>query len=224
MLTFRKQGEAAASAGKVIVDHLRRLGAVEALREDEYIDGAIRARLRTFNVSTPRKVTVRYHFFTRGFESIQQLPEAEEYLGFVVLWPTDPPVIGRTALRPPPGWHVLQHNVVSHVGRKAYAIPSIPYATKDFGVSACATIATWLATEVAGSMVGIPLTTSYDITRLAGADRDGLGLLPQRFGLNPEQIALALARLGFVRSSTTLNTSPGKRSGRFSAPSSQTSR
>lgn len=200
LLTFRKQGEAAASAGKVIVDHLRRLGAVEALREDEYVDRDYSSAFENFCgrfFRPPRKVTVRYHFFTRGFESIQQLPEAEEYLGFVVLWPTDPPVIGRTALRPPPGWHVLQHNVVSHVGRKAYAIPSIPYATKDFGVSACATIATWLATEVAGSMVGIPLTTSYDITRLAGADRDGLGLLPQRFGLNPEQIALALARLGF---------------------------
>ncbi|MBK7124745.1 MAG: hypothetical protein IPH65_02295 [Dehalococcoidia bacterium] len=86
-----------------------------------------------------------------------------------------------------------------HIGMATYELLVAPYATKDFGVSACATIATWLATEVAARNSGLPLTSSFDITRLAagGGNENGAGVLPQRFGLDPAQISRALLTLGF---------------------------
>lgn len=197
---FRQQGGITATAGSAIVAHLRRAGAVDVLREDGYVDRDYSAAFENFYgrfYRPPAKFTTRYHFFSTPASSFEALPPAADYLGFVVVWPTDPPVIGRTLLVPPDGWNSLGIASVAHIGRVRYEFQAVPYATKDFGVSACATIATWLATEVAGPAFGLPRTSSYEVTRLAGVDGQGHGMLPQRFGLDPGQIAMALARLGF---------------------------
>jgi len=202
---LNRQGGAVATAGEAVVASLRRSGATFVLREDRYID---RDYSRAFDAfyggffRPPPKFTTRYHFFTRPFDpadAASAVPASGEYLGFVVLWETDPLIVGRTVIEPPmPATQMLGRPTRVHIGGHRFELNAAPFCAKDFGVAACATVATYLAAELAGHQYGFPRTSTTEVTQLATANGGDFGRpLPQRFGLTPAEICRALAALGY---------------------------
>lgn len=199
------QGDDKATAGVRIGDLLRGR-CVSVVLETEYIDRdytAAYAALYNRFFRPPERFCSRYHFFGRQVteEEIVSGIAPSEYLGFIVVWPTDPEIIGRSALAPPPDLgpgHLIVTEIRAHLHGTPFPIEAAPYATKDFGVAACATISTWLATELLSAAWGLPRTSTARITAEAVADADDAGRnLPQRFGFTPGGMARALARIGY---------------------------
>ena len=200
------QGGSPAPAGRVIARLLREHRAVSVVRESEYLD---RDYLRAYTsfygtfFRRPSKYVERFHFFAEPITDDQldlRLPQ-DTYLGFCVLWPTDPTVIGRSLLRPPTGpghRSLLVPRTAVHIGGCELFVDAPPYATKDFGVAACASVATWLATELGAGLHNLPRSSSSDITLLAAPASSDMGRpLPQRFGLTTTEIMRALHSLGY---------------------------
>lgn len=201
-----QQGGEVAGAGAAIAAALRGV-AKSVLVENSYVDrdyGDAYTALYGRQFLPPEKKATRYHFFSRRRppdSSVDPAPLEDEYLGFVVVWPTHPQVIGRTCLVPRLwlrdlddfGAKLITIPVEAHVAGRTLKLDTAPYASKDFGVSACATVASWLATEIVADLVGIARTSTTAIT-LAAAENDATygRALPQLYGLNVGQIARSL--------------------------------
>ncbi|MCC6386771.1 MAG: hypothetical protein IT302_05255 [Dehalococcoidia bacterium] len=202
---LNRQGGAFATAGAAVVDSLRRSGATFVLREERYIDRDYSRAYDAFYggfFRPPPKFTTRYHFFTRRFDPADDtstVPSPAEYLGFVVLWETDPLIVGRTVVRPPArATKMLGRPTDVHIGGHRFELDAAPFCAKDFGVAAWATVATYLAAELAGHQYGFPRTSTTEVTQLATANGGDFGRpLPQRFGLTPAEICRALSALGY---------------------------
>lgn len=198
------QGRQKAGAGRRLAEQLHTVSA-SVLRETEYVDrdySAAYLALYGRQFRPPQKLATRYHFFRTSIDSIDLIDEST-YLGFVVIWPTIPSVLGRTCLRPSlwglerPSVQLVSVPVRINVAGKELTIQTCTYASKDFGVSACATMAAWLATEVLAAYGEIPRTTSTALTLAASHNDATFGrALPQVHGLTVDQIARGLQASG----------------------------
>lgn len=196
-----------ANAGSRVADILDgRAGG--ALRERLYVDRDYSAAYAAYygrQFVPPPHFTERYHFFDEPVETLDEASLTRgQYLGFVVIWPTVPRVIGRTSIEPPPyendaAWSTtfVSMRTEASIAGISFQIDTPPYATKDYGVSACATIATWLASELVAERARSQRATSAAVT-LAANERDlHFGrALPQMYGLSVDQIVRVLDDLG----------------------------
>lgn len=175
--------------------------------EDEYVDheyAEAYSRFYSHQFRPPPKNCVRYLFFSSEFDSesvLRHLHDAgrAEFQGFVVVWPTAPPVIGRSALAPSPnleGYFFLAVEQAIHALGMRFVVESAPFASKDYGVSLCATIATWIATDILHDTIGSRDVSGVELTLLAtGYDPKWGRPLPQHEGLDAQQIVRALTSL-----------------------------
>jgi len=198
------QGGTYAGAGKTIVEVLRGR-AKAAILETEYVDrdySAAYAALYGRSFRPPSRSTERIHFFDRSttLDELKGDRRVIGYLGFVVIWPTNPQVIGRSVLVPPVrrGDRLIPLTTTVHLAGHELLVRGVPYATKDFGVSACATVATWLATEIMSQQFGLPRTSSSEVTLSATRHSHTFGRsLPQHYGLSVGEMSHALAEVGY---------------------------
>ncbi len=177
--------------------------------EADYVDPDYSAAYSYFYSAVfrpPPRTCTRALFFSEDFEDISSVTiqkVAESFKGFLVIWPTDPPVIGRSILPFPAGSSDEQVSVMAdyqcHVAGVTLTMKTAMFASKDHGVSACATIATWLATDLMHRRFRTRSCSSAEITLLATSRDPKWGRpLPQTYGLDIQQITRALASLDYA--------------------------
>lgn len=177
--------------------------------EEEYVDFDYTAAYTHFYSHAfrpPDKFCTRYLFFGETFDQIGQLSSPrirESFNGFLVLWPTTPPVIGRTCLpfpEPPTNTRQIMVKARHHVHVNGHELTAngATFASKDYGVSQCATIATWLATDLLHRRFDLRTCSSSEITLLATHSNPQWGRpIPQEHGLDNGQVVHALMELEY---------------------------
>ena len=176
--------------------------------EHEYPDIDYAAAFASFYSHAFRpfaKACTRFLFFEKPFTDVTAIGNKAltgRFLGFIVLWPTDPPVIGRSVLEFPRTARREELRVEApykvHVFGQELEITSAMFASKDHGVSACASITTWLATDLMHCKFDLPTTSSTEITLLATGNDPKYGPpMPQTGGLDTSQIIRALVQLDY---------------------------
>ena len=189
--------------------HLDSLSIRTVVVESDYIDADFSVAYSHFYADffhPPSKSCTRYLFFSNEFKTLcdwGQFDPAQSFLVFVTIWPTYPAVIGRSVLPFPMPSEGLNTIMVSteytvHVAGWDLPIRSAMFASKDHAVSACATVATWLATDLMHRQFDTRICSSTEITLLAtGIDPKWGRPLPQVYGLDFEQITRALVSLDY---------------------------
>jgi hypothetical protein len=198
------------SLGPPTFDHLKKLKPElqTVVAETDYIDFDYSAAYACFYChlfKPPARSCTRYLFFSKDFKSIEAVKEAEvadSFKGFIVIWPTNPPVIGRCVLPFPQDSTGYQKritvNYVAHLAGVKLNLQTAMFASKDHAVSACATIATWLCTDLLRHRFNLRNSSSSEITLLAtGKDPKWGRPLPQTYGLDNEQITRALTAMEY---------------------------
>jgi len=114
----------------------------------DYLDEFSTFYSRSFKVLTSR--TERCHFFAseppQGCSLECWLLAQKEYLGFLVLRPTEFNRIGRTVLRPLPEWEYINctANFTTHILGQQFSVRGMPFIQQDTQVAACAQSALWI--------------------------------------------------------------------------------
>ncbi|MFC2032978.1 hypothetical protein ACFLUB_00410 [Chloroflexota bacterium] len=179
--------------------------------ETEYLDKDFTAAYIHFYGSLfkpPPRTCTRYLFFCESFSDISSLQNQriiESFKGFLVVWPTYPPVIGRSVLPFPESLGSRDNMIRSDTDYEVYvagvrlSIKSAVFASKDHAVSACATVATWLAVDLMHNKFGLRGSSTTEITLLATDKQPKWGRpIPQTTGLDIEQITKALTSLEYA--------------------------
>jgi hypothetical protein len=175
--------------------------------ENDYVDADYSAAYSLFYSHVfrpPAKLCKRYLFFSQLFTALDDVPTSElqaAFRGSLVIWPTTPPVIGRSLL-PYPGKSDGQYRADAqyrvHINGRELTIETALFASKDHAVSACATIATWLATNILHARFGSRTASSAELTLSATAlEPKWSRPIPQKYGLDPGQITRALLALDY---------------------------
>ena len=194
------------SLAEDVLAYLDRLGIRTVILESEYLDEDYAAAYSQFYscfFRPPPKTCSRHLFFTADFKEPDDVRHPEisrSFCGFVTIWPTSPPVIGRSALPFPDGVDVkIAAPYYVHVsGCELTLENSAMFASKDHGVAVCASISTWLATGLMHRSFDLRSCSSTEITILATGEDPKWGRpLPQTRGLDPEQIIRALTYLDY---------------------------
>lgn len=185
---------------------LRALGIKSVIVEDQYVDADYSSAFTHFYshaFNPPKRWCTRHLFFAENIKTaagLYRTRAVKSYKGCVTIWPTDPPVIGRTVLPFPEidGAIKVLAPYEAHVNGVTLHIESALIASKDFGVSTCATVVTWLATDILQRKFGLKSCSSTEITLLAAGEEPKWGRpLPQIEGLSSDQIVRALCALGY---------------------------
>ena len=176
-----------------IIKYLEDLEANSVVIEKEYIDKDYMIDFSLFyarSFDKIQKFTTRLHFFTlsksdlktkfkkifkEGNKAIGNLNK--EYLGFVVIKPIkdekNKNFIGRTVLKTYPE-EVRNKSIKRHFLKIKnevclFGVPlevnSLPYQAQERGVSACATVALWVATYPLNKKFDVPIFSLYEITQ-----------------------------------------------------------
>lgn len=199
---------------RAVVNYLDECGITTVIEETRYIDTDYSDAYSIFysrSFSPPPRDCIRYLFFRgteadpNGFTDLTDLASAEiraGFAGFMVVWQTDPPVIGRTVLPFPPNQSETLISITArykvHVAGFELELDSAMFASKDHGVSACATIATWLATDLLHRKFDLRTCSSSELTMRATERDPKWGRpLPQVHGLEPAQVIRALTELEY---------------------------
>lgn len=169
---------------RYLISYLNDLSCRTCILEDNYVDKDYLIDYQKFyarSFSNEERYTKRIHFLTNDFSE----PEFEEslktgnitslqksYLGFIVVRPIKGSdrnrLIGRTILKSYPmkigderRIFIKNNNEASLFGMPL-SVESLPFQVQDHGVSACATIALWVALY--------PLTNAYGLTKYSPAE------------------------------------------------------
>jgi hypothetical protein len=189
-----------------IVEYLETLKVKTVVEQRHYSDldySAAFARFYSNMFNPPPKNCTRFIFFSELLSNIEDIYKkniGDSLIGFITMWPTDPPIIGRTLLPLPSysNYHTGTRYKIHLAGKEIESKPAVMFASKDFGASVCATISTWLATELMHEKFDLDTCTSVEITLHATAGDPKWGRpLPQVYGLSGEQIVRALWNLNY---------------------------
>ena len=154
----------------------------------------------------PADVCRRLLFFHEPVITLADLVDVkvrDSFAGFMTIWPTSPPVIGRTVLPFPDADDdaitvAADAEYHAHLAGWKLSLRAAMYARKDHAVSACATIAMWSALDVMHQRFGLNTCSTTELTLLASGHEPGLGHpFPHRLGLTLEQTAHAMHRLDY---------------------------
>lgn len=133
----------------------------------------------------------RIHFFAHTISlsdslelTIDHGEESLEYLGFMVLRPTEYNTIGRTALSPKCihdfTGHVMLTKHVTHLLGHRFEVKAFPFMMQHTDISVCAHVACWsILRYYSERFRRYAEFLTYDITRMATPDSPG-GLVPSR--------------------------------------------
>jgi hypothetical protein len=192
--SLSKPGELPSPAAANIVESLRDAGAKSALVEEDYLDRDYSEEFSAFYsrlFERYRRRTRRLHFFRsdllavaeqKGFSAVtrqmQQFPDSEDYLGFVVVRPVIDAPIGRAVLatlRPPPGLgarvQVRASNETHPLGT-TLKVHGMPFTQQDQRISACAQAAIWMSGRHFHTRHGGPWFSTAAITEAASKPTD----------------------------------------------------
>lgn len=121
------------------------------------------------------------------------------YLGYVVVRPLSDARLGRTVLKPWDSEKRRRYEAVreyrAHVAGVELRVQGLAFQQQDRGVAACASIALWSALQQVAKLDGHRTPTPSAVTMAARSP------YPPTYGLTGDQMANALATLGYVAES-----------------------
>jgi len=209
LLTLVISPEQAGPAPWAVLDYVLRRGCRTVIVEREYIDrdhSRAYARFYARSFRDLDKRATRLHFFARpirraSLSSLAQPLTAASYMGFCVLRPLRVRRIGRTVLRPDPidpesEFPITTGRFHVNVGGSHLEVRGAAFLEQDARVASCASAATWMSTASIAARFALPTYTTAEITDFATAYVVGERVLPSG-GLNADQIAEALRRMGY---------------------------
>ncbi len=187
--------------------YLEQLGINTVIRQTDYTDLDYSAAYTRFYSSCfrpPSQACTRYIFFKASFRSVHEIHNpavVASFCGFTTVWPTYPKVIGGSVLPfpgDPSGRIVADAPYRIHVAGEELELASAMFASKDHAVSVCASVGTWLATDLLHRKFDLNTCSSAEITLRATAGDPKWGRpFPQEYGLTTEQIIRALWSLDY---------------------------
>ena len=134
--------------------------------EDDYVDKDYQDEFtafysRAFKIYTQR--CTRLHFFAKDIPTDTSFLDLgrfrEQYLGFIVLRPTDLQKIGRPILKPfinDPNTEFVscKAKFYSHIAGEKFTIDAMPFIQQDTQVGACAQAALWMVARYMSQRFG----------------------------------------------------------------------
>ncbi len=205
------------SLGGYLNNYLDNLKTKTAIIED-YIDKDFLIDYQHFycrSFQSYERFTKRIHFFSNSFteedfrnyliddrdDSIKELKES--YLGFIIIKPikdhNDKWIIGRTLLKFYPeelrGGIIKEKHEVSLFGITLF-VDSLQFQTQDQGVSACATIALWIALNHLSHRFNIRYHSPSEITEISASFPSQYRIFPSS-GLTWQQMINYIRSIGF---------------------------
>lgn len=211
----------ASVAGKSHCDYfegyLSALNAKTIVVEKNYVDRDYLADYSAYYVRclTPySRICTRLHFFSApfdeaGFASVLSGTESpisvsdlqSSYLGFVVVKPLPQTVIGRTCLRHYPDdngrrYYPCTRTYKAHLFGIELPITTLAFQEQDHEVAACATSALWSIFQFTGNHFHHPILSPVEITQAATLGIPFRSRTIPNNGLDPEQMANAIRKVG----------------------------
>jgi len=194
---------------KALLAILYKHGARTVVIEDNYVDKDYQDEFsafysRAFRVY-PQRCT-RLHFFAEDIPEntsvLDLVKSRDQYLGFVVLRPTDLQKIGRTILRPfirhPHAEFVCcKARFSAHIVGESFIIDAMPFIQQDTQVGACAQASLWMLARYMSQRFGYREFLPGEINHLAKSTRALGRPLPAEWGLDLGQMLDALAGMGY---------------------------
>lgn len=199
-----------------IIRLLKKLGCKTIVAEFGFIDRDYRSEYavyyaRRFSETSPR--CTRLHFFREAIGEVpllEWLPqlEADHYLGFCVVRPTEFNRIGRTLIRAPDALAAPEQNTSrrafvtcesvfkTHLLGQELAIKAMPFIQQDTQVGVCAHAALWMVARYMSASGYCPEFLPAEINQLAKARQPGGRALPAEQGLTTMQMLDALSGMG----------------------------
>jgi hypothetical protein len=182
--------------------------AVTVIIESHYVDSDYQDEFSAFYCKAfkmyPSRCT-RVHFFDCPLPSEipkDVTPFQDNYIGFVVIRPTDLQRMGRTLLRPPikdenREFIHCKTNFSAHLLGDRLTINAMPFVQQDTQVGACAQAALWTVARYMAQRFGHREYLPSEINHLAKAKSANGRALPAEFGLTISQMLDALEGMGF---------------------------
>ena len=174
--------------------------------EDKYVDLDYQDEYAAFYskaFKTYPSRTVRLHFFscTLPEDYLQNITRySDDYMGFLVLRPTDLQKVGRTILKP-----TLDSNTEFihccakfdvHILGQKLVVKGMPFSQQDTQVGACAQASLWMLGRYMSQHFGYREFFPSDVNQFAKAKGAGR-VFPGEFGLTSSQMVDALEGMGF---------------------------
>jgi len=182
--------------------------AVTAIFEYDYVDRDYQDEFAAFYCKAfktyPSRCT-RLHFFSCAISPrIQQNfgRYSRQYLGFIVIRPTDLQRMGRTLLVPPisdPDREFIHCTAPfgAHLFGDGFVIQGMPFVQQDTQVGACAQASLWMVARYMAVCFGHREFLPSEINHLAKAKSANGRALPAEFGLTGTQMLDSLEGMGF---------------------------
>lgn len=192
-----------------VLDYVLDRGCRTVIVEREYVDRDYSRAYARFYARSFRdldKRATRLHFFAKpirraSLSSLGRPRTAASYMGFCVLRPLTVRRIGRTVLKPHPidpesEFPITTGRFHVNIGGSHLEVQGAAFLEQDARVASCASAAIWMSTASIADRFALPTYTTAEITDFATAYRVGERMLPSG-GLNADQIAEALRRMGY---------------------------
>jgi hypothetical protein len=191
---------------------------VAYIKELEYIDKGFIIDYKNYYArcfEKTNKTTSRYHFFSISESSLRKYHKEvlnhganskkaveslqKNYLGTVVIRPTDALVVGKSFLRPvTPSKIKVAHSTQVNISGEPFIIKSLPFQAQDKAVSACATVSLWITLHALDHKFKTMHTPApSEITNLANNFEESVTSSFPNDGLNLSQIYNTLKKSGY---------------------------
>ena len=198
--------------------YLKQLGCKSMIVESPYQDNEYRDEFYHYHSRVFRRFSrdcCRLHFFTnhlkKGFIDDLKAPEGTpnkhtpknlDYLGFIVIRPTESAKIGRTVLKQLKGENnadfILCGSEFSAIlGKLSLKVKGVPFIQADRRVMVCAQASLWIALRSMHQKFGLPTVTPYEITKSAMRHRGDEGRTFPSEGLSMGHMVNSLTNLGY---------------------------
>jgi len=191
------------------LQHVERLECKSVILQTGVQDPDYTAEYHAFHgrlFSDVPRCCMRLHFFTRGWKKekdvLAAIDEAtsEDYLGFITLRPIPSSPVGATILRPPQeNTHFLlsKDNFEVHLTGKTFSVNGTPFMQQDNAVGACAQASIWMALRTLRRREGLAAHDPAQITSAATRFLVRGRTLPNREGLQIDQMMEAVRSAGY---------------------------
>jgi hypothetical protein len=178
------------------------------IKEQEYVDKDYQDEFSAYYCKAFKSYSarcVRWHFFACDIPTATTTEFAQfasQYLGYMVIRPTDLQRVGRTLLRPnltDPNRQFFHCTAICHTNilGQQFTVTGMPFIQQDTQVGACAQASIWMLARYMSRKFGYREYLPSEINNLAKANMALGRPLPAENGLNSYQMLDALKGMGF---------------------------
>jgi len=194
------------------IEHAQKAGCVTVIKQDPVQDPDYLAEYLAYYARgflNIKKECIRLHFFSAPMKDAEDvLPyldrisheSSDAYLGFLTLRPTLTSPVGATILSCLPSGHFVLciDEFPVHLAGCNFSVKGTPFMQQDNAVGACAQASIWMALRTLRKKQGHSAFDPAQITTAATRFLVQGRTLPNREGLNPNQMVEAVRSAGYA--------------------------